>query len=73
MERWVQGCAVQMVPFWALRFINNPFFKLKVDLDIGRVFCKMLNFRQIYLFYVWPCATWDPRKYSASALNGPPG
>ena len=33
---------------------------------------KMQVFIIVFVFYVWPCATWAPRKNSASALNGYP-
>ena len=34
--------------------------------------CKCKFLLLFLCFYVWPCATWAPRKNSASALNGSP-
>ena len=34
--------------------------------------CKFFFFFIVFVFYVWRCATWAPRKNSASALNGSP-
>ena len=46
MERWVRGCAAQIGCFFDLSGLAlAPFFYLKIGLDIGRVFCKMHNFR----------------------------
>ena len=44
-------CGSVRVPFRPPRFINDPFFYLKIDLDIGcilHVLAQMLNFRRIF-------------------------
>ena len=41
-------CGPDRVPFWLLRFTNGPLLYLKIGLDVGRFFCKMLNFSWIF-------------------------
>ena len=45
VERWVQECVAQIGRVFGLPGLPMALFYLKIGLDIGRVFCKMLNFR----------------------------
>ena len=45
VERWVQECAAQMGRIFGLSDLQMVPFYLKIGLDIGSRFCKMLNFR----------------------------
>ena len=48
VERWIWGCAAQIVCLFGLSGLPMAFFYLKIGLDIGRVFAKCLIFRWIF-------------------------
>ena len=48
-------CGPDRVLFRPLRLNNNPFFHLKIGLDIGRVFEKCIIFDEFFLWFTLGC------------------
>ena len=54
MEKWVQGGAAQIgCLFGHPRFTNDPFFYLKIGLDISCILAKCFIFDELFLWFTY--------------------
>ena len=52
VERWVRGCAAQIVGLFGFSVLQMAPFYLKIGLDKGRVFAKCLIFDEFFFTYM---------------------